>query len=213
MEVPPLETPTPRTSAGGPLRRLYQWVLSWADTPYGTPALAIVSFCESSFFPVPPDPLLIALAIGRPERAVRLALLCTLASVLGGLLGYAIGYWLMETVGEGIVAFFSLEDSFAAVSEKLVEFGFFAIVLAALTPLPYKVFTIAAGAVGISIPVFIVASIIGRGVRFLGEGILIRIYGESIRKFIDRWFGIITWAALILGILGIAATQWLTGSP
>ena len=194
----------------GPLRRLYLWVLSWADTPYGTPALAIVSFCESSFFPIPPDPLLIALAIGRPARAVFFAIVCTIASVLGGLLGYAIGLWLMETVGDGIIAFFAFETHFQSVSETLKEIGFFAIVTAALTPIPYKVFTIAAGATGISIPIFIAASLLGRGVRFLAEGVLIRLYGETIRAFIDRWFNLISWLAVIVGILGFVALRWLT---
>lgn len=209
-DPPPPEAREEKGTRRGPLRRLYLWVLSWAETPYGTPALAIVSFCESSFFPIPPDPLLIALAIGRPARAIFFAIVCTVASVLGGLLGYAIGLWLMETLGDGIIAFFALETHFQSVSDSLKEIGFLAIVTAALTPIPYKVFTIAAGATGVSIPIFIAASLLGRGVRFLAEGILIRLYGETIRAFIERWFNLISWLAIIVGILGFVAIRWLT---
>ncbi|MAW76995.1 MAG: cytochrome B [Planctomycetes bacterium] len=188
-----------------PLRRLYDLVLAEAETKRGPAVLAVVSFTESSFFPIPPDPLLIALGIGSPRRAIPLALLTTVMSVLGGILGYVIGAWMMESIGHSIISFFHAEQRFDQLVGQFKEIGFLAILAAALTPIPYKVFTIAAGFAGIPITVFIAASLIGRGARFLAEGILIRLYGARIQEFIDRWFGLVTILAVILGILGFLA--------
>ncbi|MDE0959688.1 MAG: VTT domain-containing protein [Planctomycetota bacterium] len=186
------------------LKRLYLRILAEAETSRGPTVLAVVAFTESSFFPIPPDPLLIALGIGAPRRAIPLAILTTVMSVLGGLLGYAIGAWMMDTVGDPIIAFFSAQTSFEEVKMRFLEFGFLSVVTAALTPIPYKVITIAAGASGLPLAIFIPASIIGRGTRFIAEGILVWRYGESIRSFIDRWFATLTITAVILGLLGVA---------
>ena len=195
----------------GLFRRLYDWVLHWAHTPYGSPALAIISFCESSFFPIPPDPLLLAMGISRPRRAVWYGVLCTLASVAGGILGYWIGAGLFELIGEPILAAYGLEEKFETLSVDFAEAGFFAVLIAALTPIPYKVFTIAAGAAGLSLPVFIGASLLGRGVRFIAEGWLVGRYGEPIRGFIDRWFVWLAWGFVIVGLGGFLLVKTLLG--
>ncbi len=192
-----------------PLRRLYHAVLAEAETTRGPAVLAAVAFTESSFFPIPPDPLLIALGIGSPRRAIPLAILTTVMSVLGGILGYIIGAWMMDSIGQAIISFFGIEESFAHYQQAFVGIGFVAVLTAAVTPIPYKVFTIAAGAAGLPLAIFIPASIIGRGARFMAEGVLVRWYGDSIRDFIDRWFGLLTVAAVILGILGFIVLRQL----
>ena len=193
----------------GWLKRLYQRILKEADTRRGPAVLAAVSFAESSFFPIPPDPLLIALGLGNPKRAIPLALMTTIASVAGGLLGYVIGVWAFDTIGVAIIDFFNARETYDKVAESFLEIGFLAVLAAALTPIPYKVFTIAAGAAGMPLVIFISASLLGRGVRFVGEGILIRIFGDQVKEFIDRWFGWLTFGALLLGILGFFALKFL----
>ena len=202
-----LEKKTSATPAPSLLRRLYLRVLAEAETSRGPAVLAAVAFTESSFFPIPPDPLLIALGIGAPRRAIPLAILTTVMSVLGGLLGYAIGAWMMDTVGDSIIAFFGAQATFEEVKGGFLAYGFLSVVTAALTPIPYKIFTIAAGAAGLPLAIFIPASLIGRGTRFIAEGVLVWRYGEPIRDFIDRWFAALTIAALILGVLGVALLQ------
>ncbi len=193
----------------GWLKRLYQRILDEADTRRGPAVLAAVSFAESSFFPIPPDPLLIALGLGNPKRAIPLALMTTVASVAGGLLGYVIGVWAFDTIGVAIIDFFNARETYDKVAESFLEIGFLAVLAAALTPIPYKVFTIAAGAAGMPLVIFISASLLGRGARFVGEGILIRIFGDQVKEFIDRWFGWLTLGALLLGILGFFALKFL----
>jgi len=180
-------------------------VLAEAETKRGPAVLAVVSFTESSFFPIPPDPLLIALGIGSPRRAIPLALLTTVMSVLGGILGYFIGAWMMESIGNSIISFFHAEQRFEQLVVQFQGIGFLAILTAAVTPIPYKIFTIAAGFAGIPLPVFVTASVVGRGVRFLAQGILVHFYGDRIQQFIDRWFGLVTILALVLGVLGFLA--------
>ena len=208
-EAPVTSPQIPQGTPSGPVRRLYDWVLHWAHTPYGAIALTLVSFFESSVFPIPPDPLLIALGISRPQRAMWYGLLCTAASVLGGLLGYAIGGILYESIGQGILELYGKEELFAAVSEKFTEAGFFAVLIAAFTPIPYKVFTIAAGVAGLPLSVFVSASLIGRGGRFLAVSWLVAHYGEPIRVFIDRWFTWLTWLFVLLGIGGVVLAEGL----
>ena len=130
------------------VRRLYDWVLHWAHTPYGTPALILNSFAESSFFPIPPDVLLIALSVARRKKALFYALICTIASVIGGILGYYIGVALWDAVGEPIIKFYHAEETFNHLREIFRQQSFWAVLIAAITPIPYKVFTIAAGVSG-----------------------------------------------------------------
>ena len=219
MSVDTQDSPSPLASDAnaesnerpGIVRRLYDWVLHWAHTPYGAPALAIISFCESSFFPIPPDPLLMAMGISRPKRALLYGVLCTVASVLGGLLGYWIGVALFDAIGVRILESYGLESKFEELKGSFTEAGFFAVLIAALTPVPYKVFTIAAGAASLSLPVFIAASCLGRGARFITEAWLVGRYGEPIRGFIDRWFTWLAWGFIILGIGGFLLVKVVFG--
>ncbi|NIP39133.1 MAG: DedA family protein [Candidatus Dadabacteria bacterium] len=163
--------------------------------------MAFVSFIESSFFPVPPDPLLLALGLGKPGKAIIYAIICSVASIAGGVLGYLIGLTIWESVsGFFFTYLFSLE-TFNYVGTKYNENAFLAILGAAFTPIPYKVFTISAGVFKINLAIFILASAIGRSARFLIEGILIYLYGESIRYFIEKY---LKWLSLIFFILLVA---------
>ncbi len=199
--------PTPSTSSRvGPFRRLYDWILSLADRPRGTWALFIVSFTESSFFPIPPDPLLWALCLARPKRSIWFGFVCSLGSVLGGMAGYLIG----STVWEQIRVFCydwipglnpEAERRF---SEAYDADGFLIVFLAGFTPIPYKVITILSGAIGMNFGVFCVASAVGRGARFFLGAALIRMFGSSIRSFIDRYFNVLSLifgAVLIIGFI------------
>ena len=188
----------------GRVRRLYDWVLHWADTPYGLQALALLALVESSVFPVPPDPLLIALCLGAAGRSLRFAAVAKVASVLGGMLGYGIG----AVVWSSASGFFfeyvpgvTLE-AFATVQGLYRRWGFWAIFMAGLTPIPYKVFTISAGVFAINFPVFVLASTLSRGLRFFVIAGLISRYGESIRLFIDRYFNLLAWIFGLLLVLG-----------
>ncbi|HOE27967.1 MAG TPA: YqaA family protein [bacterium] len=184
------------------LRRLYDWVLHWADTPYAAPALFLLAFSESSFFPVPPDVLLIALVMGARRRWFQYALLCTIASILGGLTGYGIGYWLMDTVGQRIIAFYHAQEYYRQVMEWYSRYDYWIVFIAALTPIPYKVFTIASGAFHMNIPGFMVISMLGRGMRFFLVAGLLFWFGPPIQRFIDRYFNLLSFLFVILLIGG-----------
>jgi len=169
-------------------RRAYQWTIQLAEKKSGEQALWGLSFAEASFFPIPPDPLLLVLGAAQPQRALRFALGTTVFSVLGGLLGWIIGAYAMELFGNAIVAFYGLEEAWLDVEVKYAEHGWKVLFVAALTPIPFKVFTIAGGAFAQSLPGFILASFLGRGLRFGLEGMLLRIWGAPILNFIERWF-------------------------
>ncbi|MFA4943492.1 MAG: YqaA family protein [Lentisphaeria bacterium] len=206
--MPEAAKPAPRRSW---LRRLYDWTLHWADTPYGLPALALLSFAESSFFPVPPDVLLSALCFARPKRWFTYALVCSAASVIGGIFGWLIGMFLWEATSH---FFFShipgfTEAVFSRVQDAYQENAFLAILTAAFTPIPYKVFTIASGVFQVGLGVLIGASALGRSGRFFLVAALIRQFGPRIRPFLERNF---EWAALALGALGLLGfllIKWL----
>jgi len=188
----------------GLLRRLYDWTLHWADTRWGPVALGALAFAESSFFPIPPDPLLMALALGKPRRSFHFALLCTAASVVGGMFGYFIGAFLWVHVQD---FFFSVvpgftQANFQFVQAKYQQNAFLAIFAAAFTPIPYKVFTIASGVFSTGLPVLISASILGRGLRFFLVAGLLGWIGEPAKKFIDRYFNMLTIAFFVLLALG-----------
>ncbi|MFW6162682.1 MAG: YqaA family protein [Planctomycetota bacterium] len=278
-DTPPPEGDAPRRVARWHLhRRLYDWVLHWAHTPYGTPALILLSFCESSFFPVPPDPLLMALALARRRRAFYYALVCSAASVLGGLLGYLIGYALWNPVGAPILrspaAMEPLNASHEVVVVEKVEppwvtvrhaegeldrlhrsrlhvdppnpdaepgrrvgdieyereqtaaplrpgqtayfmtdkyhkarswyerYGEWIVFLAAFTPIPYKVFTILSGLAQLDLLKFTLASVVGRSTRFFLVGTLIYVFGRPIRRFIDKYFNLLTFVFVLLLVGG-----------
>ncbi|MBW1890528.1 MAG: DedA family protein [Deltaproteobacteria bacterium] len=183
------------------LKKLYHWVLHWSETPYGTWALFILAFSESSFFPLPPDVLLIALAVGKPEKSMKFAAVCTLGSVLGGMLGYLIGWQFMAAVGEKIVEFYGLTDKVDYIEVLYNRYDAWAVGIAGFTPIPYKVFTIAAGAFKISFVVFIVASTVSRSARFFLVGGLIYFFGPGIQAFIDKYFNLlaVVFTVLLVG--------------
>ena len=186
------------------LRRLYFWVMRQADTPHATRTLALVSFLESSIFPIPPDALLIPMCLANRARAWRFAFVCTVASVLGGLAGYAIGFFLIETLGSFIARIYSLElDTFDA---WYAEWGLWVILIKGLTPIPYKLVTIASGAAHFSLPIFLAASVVTRGIRFFAVAGLLRWKGEPIRIFVEKhltWVTTIFVVGLVGGILAI----------
>ena len=191
------------------LRRLYDWVLSWANSPYGTWALFVLAFCESSFFPIPPDVLLIALAVGQPRKALRFALVCSVGSVLGGCLGYLIGWQFMAGVGDRIIAFYGLGAKYAYIQQLYSTYDAWAIAIAGFTPIPYKVFTISAGAFDISFAVFVLASALSRSARFFIVGALIYRFGPAIQQFIEKYFNTLLVAFTILLVAGFILIKYL----
>ena len=188
---------------GSLLKRIYDWVLSWAETPYGVPVLVMLAFAEASFFPIPPDVLLIALSLARPRHAMRYALAATIGSACGGVLGYAIGYGVWSVAADWFYAYVPgfTPELFQRVGELFARYDFWTVFAAGFTPIPYKVFTISAGAFGISLPVFILASLISRALRFYLVAGLLRIYGDQARTFIERYFNLLTLLALLLVIV------------
>ncbi len=191
------------------LRRLYDWVLHWADTPYGTWALFVLAFCESSFFPVPPDVLLIALAVAVPKKSLKYALVCTLGSILGGCLGYVIGWQFMEAVGSKIITFYGLQEKISYIEFLYHKYDAWAIGIAGFTPIPYKVFTISAGAFSINFSVFILASAVSRSARFFLVGGLIYIFGPRIQALIDKYFNFLAVAFIVLLVAGFIVIKYL----
>lgn len=188
----------------GPLRRLYHWVLGWADRPGGPVALFGIAVAEASFFPIPPDVLLIPLAIGKPKRAWWFAALCTAGSVLGAAGGYAIGAGLYEAVGEPILQFYGYSAEYARLGELYDRNLIVTLGTAGFTPIPFKVFTIAAGGFGVSVPTFLAVSAASRGARFFIVAALIRVFGPQIRDFIERhfnWLSLALAAAVVGGFL------------
>lgn len=197
--------PGPKGILGG----LYRWVLHWAQTPYGTAALFVIAFAESSFFPIPPDILLIALAVSVPRRSFWYASVCTVGSVLGGIFGWVIGFFFYEQVGVRIIQSLHYEHYFELVKGYYAQNAFFYIFVAAFTPIPYKVFTIAAGLFRIPLWTLIAASLFGRAGRFFVVGGLIYLFGERVRNFIERYLNLLTILLVVLALLGIVAIRWL----
>jgi membrane protein YqaA with SNARE-associated domain len=184
------------------VRRLYEWVLGWADSRYGSLALFVLAFVEASFFLIPPDVLLIALCVGRAKRSLHFAALCTLGSVLGGIFGYVIGYQLFELIGSPIIDFYNAGAVFQRVGELYRANLVLALGTAGFTPIPYKVFTIAAGAFAVPFMPFVVISTVSRGARFFLVAGLIRFFGPQIRSFIDRYFNLLTILFVVVLVLG-----------
>jgi membrane protein YqaA with SNARE-associated domain len=207
----PLTTSEPPPRTRNPVRRLYDWMLSWADRRSGPAALGVISFAESSFFPIPPDPLLLALCLGRPRKALMFAAICTLGSVLGGMFGYLLGSLLWSGISDFFFSYVPgvTPEAFATVQDWYQRWGFWAVFLAGLTPLPYKVFTLSSGVFAISFPIFLIASTISRGLRFFAEAALIYFYGPPIGAFIDRHFNKLAWAFGALLVLGFLALRLL----
>lgn len=201
------------TTAGNPkpiiFKRLMDWTLTWANTPYATLSLFLIAVAEASFFPVPPDVLLVALGISLPARAFWYALVCSAGSVLGGCLGYLIGYGLFELVGRPIINFYGLWEEFNYVSARYNENAFLAVAIAGFTPIPYKLFTIAAGVCKINFITLVLASTLSRSSRFFAEGALIYFFGERVRGFIERYFNILSIVFVVLLVLGYIVLKYL----
>lgn len=191
------------------IKKLYDWVLHWAETPYAVPALFLLAFAESSFFPVPPDVLLITLAISIPKKAFKFALICMIGSVIGGVLGYGIGLYGYETVGKPIVDFYHGQEVMELIKTKYDQHGFFGILIAAITPIPYKVFTIASGVFKFDFWLFTLASIIGRSTRFFIVAALIWKFGSPIRNFIEKYFNLLSILFMILLIGGFLLIRYV----
>lgn len=206
---PPIAVPD--VPVPGFIRRLYDWVLSWAHTPYGVPALGVLSFAEASFFPIPPDPLLMALCLGAPKRSFWFATWGTVASVTGGIVGYLLGWGAWSLVGDFFLAWVPgvTPEAFAGVQALYDRWNFWAVFLAGLTPIPYKVFTLSAGVFAIQFPIFVAASVLSRGLRFFLVAGLIWRFGPPMSRFIDRYFNLLTLAFGILLALGFVVVGWL----
>ena len=171
--------------------------------------MAAVSFAESSFFPIPPDVVLVPVVLANRERAYWIAFVCTVASVLGGMLGYAIGAFLMETVGQWLVSFYGLAEGIAGFEEMFLKYGAAIILIKGLTPIPYKLVTIASGIAGYPFLLFVLLSLLTRGFRFFLIAFLLKRYGEPVQEFIERRLTLIGWAILIALVAGFAAVTLL----
>jgi membrane protein YqaA with SNARE-associated domain len=213
------------------MKRLYNWVLHWAETPYAVPALFILAFAESSFFPIPPDALLIVLCLGMVHRSFHFAAYCAVASVLGGILGYYIGFGAYEWIGVKIIAFYGLEEKIVWLANRYTEVGVWALAVAGFTPVPYKLFTIATGMfdavaagaasggalAGVAIEnmkamglgKFILVSSISRSARFFLVAGLFYFFGKPVKKFIDKYLNILTIIFGVMLILGFVAVKYL----
>ncbi|MAX74957.1 MAG: cytochrome B [Nioella sp.] len=191
------------------IRRLYDWTLGLAEHRYALVALAIVAFLESSVFPIPPDLLLIPMIIAAPHRAFMIAGICMVASVAGGLLGYWIGYSVFETVGRPVLEFYGKDAYFDEFATRYNEYGAWMVLIAGVTPFPYKVITILSGSTGLSLPVFIVASVIARGLRFFIVAALLWKFGAPIRDFIERRLGLMFILFVILLLGGFYVVKFL----
>jgi len=200
------------------IRRLYDWVLGWAESPYGAVALFVLAVAESVFFPIPPDVLLIALALGQRRKALYFGLLCSAGSLCGGMIGYALGHyaWLTPDGFTALAQFFFhnipgfSEAVYADLGQRFEEWGFVIIFTAGFTPIPYKLFTVSAGAFDTSFPLFLLASATSRTARFMLVSILIWRFGEPVRSFVDRYFN---WLAIAFAVLlagGFALLKFLT---
>lgn len=176
------------------LRRLYAWILALSDRPSAPYALGAVAFAESSFFPVPPDAMLVPMAVARPDRVWLYATITTVASVIGGLVGYAIGALLFDSLGEWLIRLYGLQNSAATFQDSYARYGHWVILLKGLTPIPYKLVTITSGFAGYNIWLFILCSIVARGGRFFIVAVLLNRYGDLVRTELEKRLGL--WVAI-----------------
>jgi len=193
------------------LRRLYDCTMAKAAHPHAEWWLALFCFMEASFFPIPPHPLLGLMCLAEPKKAVRFAGIATLASVVGGFLGYAIGWGVYDTVGEQLLALLGLTDSFPVAACYLRETGFWIFVAKGATPIPFKLLTITAGFIGMNLLTFALASLVSRSISFMIVGVLFRLFGAPIKRFIDRYLGLVTVGFIALVIAGFLAITLLSG--
>lgn len=193
------------------LRKLYDWTLRKAAHPHAEGWLAAFSFIEASFFPIPPHPLLGLMCLAEPRKAIRFAVIATFASVAGGLLGYAIGWGLYDTVGTELLALLGMTESFPVAACYLREYGAEIIMIKGATPIPFKLLTITAGFIGMNLVSFILASIVSRSISFMIVGVLFRLFGRPIKAFIDKYLGLVTAGFVIALVGGVLALTLLEG--
>ena len=191
------------------LRKMYEWILARAASAHAPWWLAALAFAEASFFPIPPDTLLVPLALARPHRAFHLALLCTLGSVIGGAFGYGIGYYLFNQLATPILAAYHYQAAFAAFQHRFATYGLALILIKGLTPIPYKIVTIATGAARFSFPLFMGASLITRGGRFFLEAALLWRFGEQAERIIERHLPLALGATAVCIVLGFVLLKYL----
>jgi membrane protein YqaA with SNARE-associated domain len=191
------------------LRSAYNWCIAAAYKPYALWLMGLVSFAESSFFPVPPDTMLIPMSLARPDKAWTYATLCTLTSVAGGVLGYAIGAYLYDTIGHWLIALYGYGDKVEAFRDAYARWGTVIILVKGLTPIPYKIVTITSGFAGYNIWLFVICSFVARGMRFYVTAFLLNRYGAQARAIIEERLGF--WFAVSVGVLvaGIVAALYL----
>lgn len=191
------------------MRALYEWTMDLAAHRHARWGLALISFVESSVFPIPPDIILIPMVLAQRAMAWVYAAICTLSSVAGGVMGYAIGYFLFDTVGTAILDFYGKAEEFSTFQAQYNEWGVWIVLIAGLTPFPYKIITIASGVTALNFPIFIIASLVARGIRFFAVSALLWYFGEPIRAFIDKYFGLLSIAFVVLLIGGFALLKYL----
>ena len=191
------------------LRRLYDWVIALAGHRNALPAIGVIAFLESSIFPIPPDVMLVPMVLANRKKAFTIAAVCTVCSVLGGLLGYAIGFYFFETIGAWLVKTYGLQTGLQSFRHGFAEYGTWIILIKGLTPIPYKLVTIASGAAHFDLFTFVWASIVTRGARFFIVSALLWKYGEPIRAFIEQRLTLVTWLFLIALVGGFVAFRYL----
>lgn len=191
-----------------PLRRLYNWVIRNAEGRHAWAMLAMVAFAEASFFPIPPDVVMVPMALARRNRAILIGAWATLWSVLGGMLGYAIGSVLYDSVGHWLISVYGMGGGIHAFRVAFAKYGYW-ILFQGLTPFPYKLVTIASGFAGFSFPLFMLFSFVTRGIRFVGEGALLYYFGDPVREIMEKWLEYILFAMLALIVIGYVAVRYI----
>ena len=189
------------------LRRLYDWVIGLAGHRHAVPALAVISFAESSFFPIPPDVMLIPMIVANRARAWLIATVCTISSVAGGIVGYAIGFFLWDSIGRRLVDFYGYSHQFETFQGWYNDYGLLIVFIAGITPLPYKVFTIASGVTGLPLATFVAGSVVSRGIRFFAEAALLWWIGEPIRAFVEKNLQWVTVAFVVFLVGGFTVLK------
>ena len=190
-------------------RKLYDWTLRMAGHRHADRTLALVSFAESSFFPIPPDVMVVPMVLARREQAYRIAAICTIASVLGGMAGYAIGMFLYESVGQWLIRLYGMSEGIETFRETYREWGAWIILIKGFTPIPFKLVTIASGIAGFNFGLFVLMATITRGVRFFLIAFLLKRYGEPVQAFIEKRMNLVGWLFLIALIGGFAVVALL----
>ena len=202
------ESPELAVRRGGPMRAMYDWVMRHAAGPHAFWYLGAIAFAESSFFPIPPDVMLVPMALADRRRAFLLAGWCTLMSVVGGILGYAIGAWLYDTVGHWLIQAYGYGDGIHQFRTLYREYGAWIILIKGLTPIPYKIVTIASGIAGYNFPLFVLLSAITRGARFMIVAALLYWFGEPVREFIEKRLELVMLGMLVIIVGGFVIARY-----